>query len=324
MIVGFSKRGKKTIHGTLHTQNTTTPHNFLLQTQKKKIPSKGRDPAAPPALGKLELTTSRKKTRKPSTKKNPSLKSLPRLSQPLTIIPRPPLPSRRALLLPMLRLRLRPIGGITPKRIRTTTLQTITALVRPSILPRPGTPVRRRRQDATAAVLRIRMPIKGGATVSWRPIGRYERRTRIDRRLLIAVLVLLVQAAPRTRRARGQRHAGGIGGGGVAAFREGGRGHGVLVAVEVAQLVAEARVAARRGAEGVELGGELGLGFYKRAAVVAHGLVARVRVLADDGVDAGEEDHEEQDEGAGCVVDEEDDAHDAGDEALVGEDVRLI
>ena len=60
----------------------------------------------------------------------------------------------------------------------------------------------------------------------------------------------------------------------------------------------------------------MGLGLDEGAPVVAHGLVARVGVFADDGVDAGEEDHEEEHEGKGGVVDEEDDAHDAGDDAL--------
>lgn len=39
------------------------------------------------------------------------------------------------------------------------------------------------------------------------------------------------------------------------------------------------------GAERVEFGGELGLGFDETAAVVAHGLVASVRVLGGDGDD---------------------------------------
>ena len=69
-------------------------------------------------------------------------------------------------------------------------------------------------------------------------------------------------------------------------------------------------------AKGVELGGELRLGFYEGAAVVAHGLVAGIWVFGDEGDDGGDEDDDEEDGGEDGVVDEEDYAHYACYDAL--------
>ena len=89
-----------------------------------------------------------------------------------------------------------------------------------------------------------------------------------------------------------------------------------------AAAVGVALVAAGGGTQGVEFGGaKVGLGFDEGASVVAHGLVARVGVLGDQGPDRGPDDHEQDDGGKDDVDDEEEDAHDADGELGDIEDV---
>ena len=81
-----------------------------------------------------------------------------------------------------------------------------------------------------------------------------------------------------------------------------------------------ARVTAGCSAKGVELAVDAGhgrLALNKGAAVVAHGLVADVRVLGEDGPEAGPHDHQQDDGREDGVDGEEEDAHDTDCESLL-------
>lgn len=86
---------------------------------------------------------------------------------------------------------------------------------------------------------------------------------------------------------------------------DGGAGFGKVLAVTTG-----------RGSQGVQLGGELGLGLDERATVVAHGLVTSVGILGEEGVAGGYENHNKKNESKGSVIDEEDDTHDTSNQAL--------
>lgn len=68
--------------------------------------------------------------------------------------------------------------------------------------------------------------------------------------------------------------------------------------------------------EGIKLGVQVLRRFDEAASVIAHRLIARVRILGEDG-DAGGDEHDDEDgQRKDGVADEEDDAEDTGDNAL--------
>ena len=91
-------------------------------------------------------------------------------------------------------------------------------------------------------------------------------------------------------------------------------GHGIIIILNA--RVRSLALATSRCAKGIELGGELCLGFDEGSSVIPHRLIAGIGVLCEYGEAGRDQDHEEQDKGKHCVVDEEDDAHDTGDDRL--------
>lgn len=93
------------------------------------------------------------------------------------------------------------------------------------------------------------------------------------------------------------------------------RGEGIII-VNGGAGVGSFAFAAGSRTKRIQLGSKLCLRLNEGAAVIAHGLVPGIRVLREQGEARRDEDHQKEDKRKDGIVDEEYNAHGAGDNGL--------
>lgn len=136
--------------------------------------------------------------------------------------------------------------------------------------------------------------------------------------VLLALERLLRLRVVRLRSRRRQSNSRGVG---TATHRF--RRNGVVVIIEVEALVVVSLVASRGSGERIELSRsvQLRLRLHEGGAVVGHELVAGIGVLAEEDQSAADDNQEQENQGEGCVGDEENNTNDTVDKSRSAEDV---